>query len=133
MLSTYMSSPVAQLLRLLHPSLDWKWRTLSLRSDFFIRVHITMSVDSVGKSISSHCYSNSHSLLACIQNRYYVTILQTLSNEFCKHVIGLRKMVATLDILNKDKTLQRTYDMILLCVLGSKFSVIHGLTNNKQF
>ena len=45
-------------------TLDWKCRTLSLTSTFIIWVHITMSVDSVEKSISSHCYSISHT--ACL-------------------------------------------------------------------
>ena len=135
MLCTYMSSLVVQLLRLLHPPLDWKCRTLSLRSTFFIWVQITMSVDSVEKSISSHCYSKSHSLLTCMRNRYYATTYpKALSNEFCKHVfIALRKMVATQSVSNADKTLQTTYDIILLCVLGSKCSVIYALINNEQF
>ena len=135
MLCTYMSSLVAQLLRLLHPPLDWKCRTLSLTLTFFIWVHITMSVDSVEKPISSHCYCNLHSLLALLTCLRYIlcNYSKALSNEFCKHVIELRKMVATLSILNNDKTLQRTYDIILLCVLGSKCSVIYALINNKQF
>ena len=59
---------------------------------------------------------------------------KALSNDFCKHVfIGLRKIVATLSVPNKDKTLQTTYDIILLCVLGSKCSVIYAHTNIKQF
>ena len=97
MLSTYMSSLVAQLLRLLHPPLDWKYRTLSLTSTFFIWVHITMSVDSVEKFISSHCYSNSHSLFTCIRNRYHATTYsKALSNKFYKHFFSRsRKMVRT--------------------------------------
>ena len=135
MLSTYMSSLVAQLLRLLHPPLDWKCRTLSLTSNFFIWVHITISVDSVEKSISSHCYSYSHSLLTCIHNRYYATMYsKALSNKFYKHFSSRsRKMVETQSASNADKTLQRTYDIILLCALGSKCSVINALTNNEQF
>ena len=42
-------------------------------------------------------------------------------------------MVATQSAPNADKTLQTTYDIILLCVLGSKCSVIYALTNNEQF
>ena len=139
MLSTHMSSLAAQLPRLLHPPLDWKCRTL--RSTFFIWVHITMSIDSVEKSISSRCYSNSHSLLAYMRNRYYATTPKALSNKFCKHVfIGLRNtVVANQSIPNKDKNLQTTfditysYDIILMCVLGSKCFVIYALTNNEQF
>ena len=121
MLATYMSSLVVRLLRLLHPPLEWKCRTLSLTSTFFIWVHTTMSVDSVEKSISSHCYPNSHSLLTCIQNRYYAPMYsKALSNKFYKHFSSRsRKMVRTQSVPNKasnaDKTFQTTYD-IYCCV-----------------
>ena len=81
-LCTYMSSLVVLVLRLLHPPLDRECRTLSLRWTFFIWVHITMSVDSVEKSISFHSYSNSHSLLTCIRNRYYATTPKLCQTNF---------------------------------------------------
>ena len=124
-----------QLLRLLHPPLDWKCRTLSLTSNFFIWVHITISVDSVEKSISSHCYSNSHSLLTCIQYRYYATMYsKALSNKFCKHFSSRsRKMVATQSASNADKTLQTTYD-IYCCVrlVPDVLSFMLSLTTNSS-
>ena len=121
MLCTYMSSLVVQLLRLLHPPLDWKCRTLSLRLTFFIWVHITMSVDSVEKSISNHCYSNSQ---VCL-HVYKTDIMRLRTLKHCQtnfaimSSLQLRKMVATQSIPNADKTLQTTYDIILLCVLGT--------------
>ena len=128
-----MSSLVAWLLRLLRPLLDWKCRTLSLTSTFFIWVHITMSVDSVEKSISSHCYSNSHSLLTCIQNRYYVTTYsQAWSNKFCKHFSSRsRKMVGTQSASNADKALQTTYDIYCcVCLVPNVLSFMLLLTTN---
>ena len=133
--ATYMSSLVAQLLRLLPPPLEWKCRTLSLTSTFFIWVHITMSVDSVEKSISSHCYSNLHSLLpyTYIYNTDFMQLVQSFVKQILQTFLRSRKTVATQSTTNKDKTWQTTYDIILLCVLGSKCSVIYALFSNKQF
>ena len=97
-----------------------------------------MFVDSVEKSLSSHCYCNLHSLLANmyaiqILCNYVTTYSKALSNEFCKHFSSRsRKMVGTQSAPDADKTLQTTYDIILLCVLGSKCYVIYALINNEQ-
>ena len=107
-------------------------RTLSLTLTFFIWVHITMSVDSVEKSISSHWYSNSNSLLTCIQNRYYATVPKLCQTNFVNTSSAdqERWYIATQSASNTDKNLHRTYD--IYCCVCLVLNVIYALINNNE-
>ena len=67
-----------------------------------------------------------------MQNRYYAprpSFVKQILQTFLQQI----KKDGSISTSNADKTLQRTFDITLLCVLGSKCSVIYALINNEQF